>query len=97
MAWYLLECPAGEDPLLPEGVFHLIVADRDLTDRAYQQKATLCGAWLSSSELPPPFRDEGDEIGDREPRFCPGCAREAHRWRAGDALSATGAAAEDAR
>ncbi|MGH3807402.1 MAG: hypothetical protein ACRDRU_12375 [Pseudonocardiaceae bacterium] len=83
----LKSCPAEEDPALPEGVFHLVVADDDLT-QGYRSKMTLCGATLSSSKLPPPCWGEGLEIGDDIPRFCPACAREAHRWRAEDALSA---------
>ncbi|HET9256184.1 MAG TPA: hypothetical protein VFO16_13420 [Pseudonocardiaceae bacterium] len=85
----LMERPAGEDPPLPEGVFHLVAADSDLTDRVYQRKITLCGAWLSPSDLPPPCWG-GDEIGDREPRFCPKCAREAARWSAEGAGASSG-------
>lgn len=86
----LLERPAEEDPPLPEGVFHLVAADSDLTHRAYQRKVTVCGASLSSSDLPPPcFGPEGAEIGYYDdPRFCPACVREALRWRAEDAFSA---------
>src|SRR5262245_59223807 len=81
----LPECFAEEDLPLPEGVFHLVAADADLTDRAWRPKVTLCGASLGCSDLPPPcFGEEGTEIDfDDNPRFCLRCAREAVRWSTG--------------
>lgn len=69
---------------LPEGVFHLLIVDDDLTQRAFrfQTRATLCGEVVESSSLPPSPFPEGEEI-DREPRYCPVCVREAVRWSAG--------------
>ncbi len=69
--------------LLPVGVFHLLTADDDLTQRPFQfqMRVTLCGEVVQPSSLPPSPFPEGGEI-DRELRYCPECAREAVRWNA---------------
>ncbi|MGH3825423.1 MAG: hypothetical protein ACRDRA_21670 [Pseudonocardiaceae bacterium] len=81
----LMEVSAAEQTAqpLPEGVFHLLVADDDLTQHPFrfQMRSTVCGEVLQPSSLPPScFGDEVD--GDREPRYCPECVREAVRWSA---------------
>lgn len=52
----LLKAPAAEEiaPPLPEGVFHIVMADDDLVYRALWSKITLCGAVVQPSRLPPP-------------------------------------------
>jgi hypothetical protein len=69
--------------LLPVGVFHLLTADDDLTQRPFQfrMRATLRGEVVQPSSLPPSPFPEGGEI-DRGPRYCSECAREAVRWNA---------------
>ncbi len=69
--------------LLPVGVFHLLTADDDLTQRPFQfrTRVTLCGEVVQPSSLPPSPFPEGEEI-DRVPRYCPECVREAARFSA---------------
>jgi hypothetical protein len=69
--------------LLPVGVFHLLTADDELTQRPFQfrMRATLCGEVVQPSSLPPSPCPEGGEV-DREPRYCPECVREAVRCNA---------------
>lgn len=64
-----------EQPL-PEGVFHLVIADEDLALRAFRRRETVCGAVVQPQHLPPSLPPEGCEI-DCEPRYCPACVREA--------------------
>ncbi|HEY3894977.1 MAG TPA: hypothetical protein VGL88_06375 [Pseudonocardiaceae bacterium] len=64
---------------LPEGVFHLLTADDDVTS-SYLGYVTVCGEVVIASDLPPSScSPEGPE---REPRYCPACVREAARWSA---------------
>lgn len=80
--------PEDEDEPLPEGVFHLLIADEDLYGRALRWRATLCGAWVHPRELPSSYFAENEL---RNPRYCPECVSEAVRW------SADAADAESAR
>lgn len=64
---------------LPEGVFHLLIADEDLAIRAYQRRITLCGAVVQPADLPPSCPGEGEELGP-DPWYCQDCVREALRW-----------------
>ncbi len=67
---------------LPEGVFHLLVADDDLAQRPCGSRVvTVCGEVVSASSLPPSCYPPGGEV-DRYPRYCPACVREAARWNA---------------
>jgi hypothetical protein len=70
--------------LLPVGVFHLLTANDDLTQRPFQfqTRVTLCCEVVQPSSLPPSPFPEGEEI-DRNPRYCAECVREAVRWSAG--------------
>ncbi|MGH3830280.1 MAG: hypothetical protein ACRDRS_07470 [Pseudonocardiaceae bacterium] len=66
---------------LPEGVFHLLIADDDLVHRACRMRVTVCGELVQPSSLPPScFNEEGE--GYRDPRYCPECVSEALRWSA---------------
>jgi hypothetical protein len=62
---------------LPEGVFHLLAADNDVTTR-YRGYMTLCGELLVASGLP--LSCWSEEGSGRDPRYCPDCVREAGRW-----------------
>lgn len=67
---------------LPESVFHLLIADADVTS-SYGDWMTVCGEVVRSSALPSSCYAEGDEVGlGRDLRFCPECVREACRWSA---------------
>jgi hypothetical protein len=70
---------------LPAGVFHLLAADDDLTQRPFQfrMRLTLCGQVVQPACLPPSPFPEGEQI-NRNPRYCPTCVGEAIRWSAGD-------------
>jgi hypothetical protein len=70
---------------LPAGVFHLLTADDDLTQRPFRfrMRSTLCGQVVQPSSLPPSPFPEGEQI-NRDPRYCPACVGEAVRWSAGE-------------
>ncbi|MGH3852794.1 MAG: hypothetical protein ACRDR6_04705 [Pseudonocardiaceae bacterium] len=72
---------AGLTESLPEGVFHLLIADDDLVHRAFRMRVTVCGELVQPSSLPPSCFEEGGE-GGRDPRYCPECVSEAVRWSA---------------
>jgi hypothetical protein len=73
----LLTGPVPEDEPLPEGVFHLLVADEDVAHRAQLRRTTLCGAEVQPNDLPSSYLG-----GQLNPRYCPECVSEAVRWSA---------------
>ena len=44
---------------LPEGVFHLLIADEDLAMRAFRRRVTVCGAVVEPWNLPASLPPEG--------------------------------------
>ncbi len=67
---------------LPEGVFHLLIADDDLAQHSCgSQIVTVCGEPVSTSSLPPTCYPPGGEV-DRNPLYCPACVSEVARWNA---------------
>jgi hypothetical protein len=79
-----LDGAVPEDEPLPEGVFHLLVADDDLYNRALRGRPTLCGAWVQPAQLPPSYDKDWESPC---PRYCRECVKEAVRLgaAAGDA------------
>ncbi|MGH3974713.1 MAG: hypothetical protein ACRDS9_15490 [Pseudonocardiaceae bacterium] len=67
-------------PPLPSGVFHLVIADTDLSCPVVPGGyLTVCGRRLDSGNLPPAVWDlPDDDVTD--PRYCRRCAAEATRW-----------------
>lgn len=65
------------DEPLPEGVFHLLIADDDLA--TYRDLVAVCGEVVSTSALPPscypPPEDTTEDERDRDPLYCPACVR----------------------
>jgi hypothetical protein len=71
---------ATDPGALPEGVFHLLTADDDVTTM-YRGYVAVCGEPLVASDLPPACWS--DEVGPgRDAWYCPACVREAGRWSA---------------
>ncbi len=67
---------------LPEGVFHLLIADDDLAQHPCGSRVvTVCGELVSASSLPPSCYPPGGEV-DRDPLYCPACVCAAARWSA---------------
>ncbi len=65
---------------LPDGVFHLLTADDELP-HPYGSLVTVCREVVNTSALPPScYPPEGKS--DRDPWYCPACARGAARFSA---------------